>query len=221
MAGLLAVVNRPVSPIVLSKGEAVSDALIAVLNSADLSDSDGSGNERGWSHGDGPSRYGRSLERNADKFYLEGRRPTRKRNCFAAASFTCAMAPWMDPPYVRGHRRVLSLRCRCDESGAVWVAIDIAMPLPDEVAIRVPFADLVGWQPVGRDGEGLLQVPEGGSAVVACMRLHLGLPVPVELLPIPRYRGPGPDLGAARNAVRCIANYANVTCEQLLGDLDV
>jgi len=167
-------------------------------------------------HGGSQSRFGLYLSYHAYLFRA-CQRQTTDRAAFALAAFMVATAPIMERPYIAHHERVLRTRPRRDSAGRSLLTIDIATPTPADVITRIPFV-VRGWE---QSGTNEFRPPAACDEPVAYTRLTIGLPVPTELLPDPSYAdGRIPRVSTARQAVRVLANYANIVCGELLGSLD-
>jgi hypothetical protein len=162
------------------------------------------------------SRFALYLGYHAHLFHT-GDHQTTDRAAFALAAFMVATAPIMERPYIARHDRVLRTRPRRDNAGRRQLTIDIATPTPADLTIRIPF-EARGWE---RAATHEFTPPAACDEPAAYTQLTIGLPIPIDLLPDPSYEdGRAPRVSTARQAVRVLANYANVVCGDLLGSLD-
>lgn len=158
---------------------------------------------------DGRSRYGFYL---ADRrhLFLDEDTPTSQADWFAFSAWETATSPIMSPGYVRTHPRVLGTEPHWDDDGRPALTVRLVAPAP------LPVSDLLGpnvntWQR-HRDLSGHVYAwsePWDNATVSVFTTLTVRVPVPVDLLPAPRYRSGVPATQTAKHAVNVLCTTAN------------
>lgn len=114
---------------------------------------------------------------------------------FACTSWRLATLPYLDPGYVRFHRRVLSVACERNEwDGSLTARVQLVSPPPEGLAKTQVWGQDRGWQgwPAVM-GQYLTPSPEELTRFPYVRPLLLvDAPLPLTDLP-PAPEGPGPD----------------------------
>jgi hypothetical protein len=163
---------------------------------------------------DGCSRYGAYVRQKAHMF-REGDDWIEDNVRFALTAWRIAQAPIMWPGYVRNHPRILDNCEHWDDEGRAALAIDLAWPLPTQVARTAMRLDWYGWEP---PDERWIE-PYDNDRPAAFATLVVRVPLPAGRLPTPRYQNAVPHVHTAQLAVRTICGLIHNTAELLLDQL--
>ncbi|GAB3283484.1 hypothetical protein [Kineosporia babensis] len=142
---------------------------------------------------------------------------------FACTAWRLAGVPYLDPGYVRFHRRVLSAVCERNEwDGSLTAHVQLVSPAPEGLAKTQVWGQDRGWRgwPAVM-GQYLTPSAEEMSRFPHVRPLLLvDLPLPLNDLP-PTPEGPGPDLPElAARAVSVLARELSDALGPLIAQLD-
>lgn len=185
----------------------MTDSIFALHESYDLANAS-----------DGRSRYGAYLAQHTQRFREWNSELTPLPAEFAAAAFVIATPPIMSPPYVTTHPRVVSATPRWDEDRRCALVVDLATPIADHLADRLPVR-AVDWD---RDATSGRYLPTQDNHLLAAYSwLTVRIPLPVDLLPEPAYTDTGTaETQTAKRALRTVTNHANSVLTHLIVTLD-
>jgi hypothetical protein len=163
----------------------------------------------------GTSRYGAYLAHHQHLF-RDDEAPTGDPAEFALMAWQVAASPIMTPSYVRAHPRVQGTAPHWDDERRAALAVQLALPTS---AVATPLV----WRGHGwthdRYAARWLD-PFDNSKATVLPTLTVRIPVPLEVLPDPRYRLGVPITETAKGALRVLCALMNAELSDVLADLD-
>ena len=163
---------------------------------------------------DGCSRYGAYIRQKAYMF-RDGDDWIDDNVRFALTAWRIAQPPIMSPGYIRIHPRVQDNCEHWDDDGRVALTVELAMPLPNQIAHYTRALDWCGWE---RPDERWVE-PYDNDRPAAFTTLAVRVPLPTGTLPAPSYRNAVPHVRTAQLAVRTICDLLNDATELILDHL--
>jgi hypothetical protein len=163
----------------------------------------------------GTSRYGAYLTHHHHLF-RDDEAPTADPAEFALMAWRVAVSPIMTPSYVRAHPRVQGTDAHWDDEGRAALAVHLALPAS---ALATPLA----WRGQGWTRDRYAERwfdPVDNSKATVLPTLTVRIPLPLEVLPDPRYRLGVPITETAKGALRVLCALMNAELSGVLSDLD-